>query len=121
MKISAPFTSEQAECLNRYQRSGEMHPFTCGGNRSDKDHLDHEGILVAVESGWICPFCDYTQDWAHDFMVSQHARRTIDERIDAAWKNEVARLRAGLETIRTSVVGTDLYYLVNRILTEKPS
>lgn len=47
-----------------------MHPFTCGsGNRTDSNHLDGQGKLVATESGWICPFCEYTQDWAHSFML----------------------------------------------------
>jgi hypothetical protein len=26
--------------------------------------IDH--CLVATVNGWICPTCDYTQDWAHD-------------------------------------------------------
>lgn len=30
--------------------------------------LDRE--LVATINGWICPTCDYTQDWAHEFMAS---------------------------------------------------
>lgn len=64
------FTPKQVESLNEYQKKGYMHPFTCGsGRRCDKDHLDGEGILVATEDGWICPFCDYTQNWAHGFMM----------------------------------------------------
>ncbi len=55
MKI--PFTIEQIEKLNLHQQSGEFHPYTCGNNS--------EHILVATENGWICPECDYTQDWAH--------------------------------------------------------
>ena len=71
--ITAPFTPEQVEALNFYQTSGVGHPFTCGGNRTDEKHLDGEGILVAEESGWKCPFCDYTQDWAHEFMADKKA------------------------------------------------
>jgi len=53
----------QIDNLNRYQRSGVMHPFTCGN--------DHDGdrTLVATRRGWICCHCDYTQDWAHEFML----------------------------------------------------
>ena len=48
--------------LNAWQRASWIHPFTCGsGNRSDEHHLDGEGVLVATESGWICPYCDYSQ------------------------------------------------------------
>lgn len=55
----APFTAEQAEKLNEYQKSGMFHPYTCG---NDSRHA----VLVATEKGWHCPDCDYTQDWAHD-------------------------------------------------------
>lgn len=67
--IKKPFTKEHIAALNEYQKSGKFHPFTCGGNRTDKNHLDGEGILVATEDGWICPYCDYKQDWAHEFMT----------------------------------------------------
>lgn len=59
------FTQEQVDKLNKYQKSGKFHPYTCGGNRTDEDHLDGEGILVATKYGWICPYCDYKQKWAH--------------------------------------------------------
>jgi hypothetical protein len=68
-KIDAPWTQEEVDALNRYQQERWMHPFTCGsGRRTDKDHLDGEGILLATLDGWICPFCDYRQNWAHEFM-----------------------------------------------------
>jgi hypothetical protein len=70
----APWTTEQVEALNRYQISGRGHPFTCGGNRCDEFHLDGQGVLVATENGWVCRYCDYTQDWAHAWML------TISER-----------------------------------------
>lgn len=59
----APFTQEEIDVLNEHQRNHEFHPYTCGGNRKDAKHLDGEGVLVATEDGWICPFCDYKQDW----------------------------------------------------------
>ena len=69
MMIKAPFTPEQVEALNHWQHSGKIHPFTCGGNRTDELHLDGQGVLVATREGWVCPYCDYKQDWAHDFMA----------------------------------------------------
>jgi hypothetical protein len=70
--IKAPFTPEQVEGLNRWQRAESVHPFTCRtGRRKDALHLDGEGVLVATEQGWRCPFCGYTQDWAHDFMANK--------------------------------------------------
>ena len=63
--MKAPFTQEQVEALNRFQQSGHVHPYTCGsGRRTDADHLDGEGVLVATTEGWKCPYCDYRQDWA---------------------------------------------------------
>lgn len=66
-------TPEQIEKLNRYQRAGSFHPFTCG-NRSDPGHeSDREGILLATPEGWRCPTCDYRQNWAHPFMATEAA------------------------------------------------
>lgn len=60
------FTPDEVAALDAYQHAGVMHEFTCA-NRGDGDHRD-EGVLVPTVRGWICPYCDYTQDWAHDFM-----------------------------------------------------
>lgn len=73
-RIVPPWTDQQVANLNAYQRSGRFHPFTCGGNRTDEKHLDGEGLLIASNNGWHCPYCDYTQTWAHSFMtISQEA------------------------------------------------
>ena len=61
------FTPEEVLSLNDYQAAGVMHPFTCGGGRRT-EHPDGEGILVATTKGWVCPFCDYRQNWAHVWM-----------------------------------------------------
>lgn len=67
-KVVAPFTVEQVNSLNDFQRSGRFHPFTCAiGPRSL--HSDGDGVLVAVRAGWMCPDDGYTQDWAHRFMA----------------------------------------------------
>lgn len=68
--IHAPFSPAEVVALNAYQVAGRMHPFTCA-NRSDSPHREttDRGVLVATEAGWICPDCDYTQDWAHAFMA----------------------------------------------------
>lgn len=74
------FTSEEVAKLWQYQFGPwkspfdnsnlpqRMHPFTCG-NRDDHPVVaGDKGVLVPTVRGWICPFCDYTQDWAHGFM-----------------------------------------------------
>lgn len=72
-QIRAPWTPEQVAALNRFQREGGMHPFTCGG-----EHAPGLPVLVARIDGWHCsdPYgegCDYRQDWAHPFMADPDA------------------------------------------------
>jgi len=63
------FSPEEVFRLNNYQHSGCFHPFTCGSD--DRiNHPDGEGLLVATIYGWICPYCDYRQNWAHPWMKS---------------------------------------------------
>lgn len=57
------FSPDQVLALERYQRSGRFHPFTCE-NRSDGNHRENDvdlGALVPTIRGWICPYCNYTQ------------------------------------------------------------
>lgn len=71
------FSPEQVVKLWEYQFGEpanpleQVHPFTCG-NRADHPMMagDH-GVLVPTTRGWICPICDYTQDWAHGFMMGE--------------------------------------------------
>lgn len=65
------FSPNQVRNLEEFQRARVMHPFTCP-NRSDEAHHG-SGELVATVRGWICQYCDYTQDWAHDFMMNGEA------------------------------------------------
>jgi hypothetical protein len=72
--IKAPFTAIEVQRLNEWQTQTAgmpVHPFTCG-NRGDGNHGDEggdKGVLIATEAGWVCPYCDATQDWAHAAMV----------------------------------------------------
>ena len=59
----APWTPDQVESLNAYQKSGVRHPFTCGAPGCGAD-------LVASVHGWACPQCNlWTQDWCHGWMA----------------------------------------------------
>jgi glutaredoxin len=67
-RISAPFTQEQVRALNLFQDDYKKHhPFCCFGE-AKRDH-PVEARLVATVRGWICPYCDYTQNWAHQHML----------------------------------------------------
>ena len=64
------FTPEQVERMNAHQTEGFTHGFTCK-NRGDGNHGYANGDLgglVATVRGWVCAYCDYSQDWAHDFQ-----------------------------------------------------
>lgn len=70
--VRAPWTPEQVDALNKYQHNRSWHPYTCS-NRGDGNHrmdgLHDLGILIATADGWICPYCEYTQSWAHKFTM----------------------------------------------------
>lgn len=106
--IYAPFSPEQIVALNDYQ-NGPYHPFTCPNDGDEKhtqyefssrhphEHYDQyiekqkqEGVnfpemefkqtaLVAHPEGWKCPCCDYTQNWAHDFMADSKGRKQHED------------------------------------------
>lgn len=67
-RITVPWTQEQVDALNDYQRAGFMHPYTCP-DRGDGRHIQRSdedlGQLLATPSGWICRDCLYRQNWAH--------------------------------------------------------
>lgn len=82
------FTKDEVVRLNEYQAAGLMHPFTCPNHDDDnhKGSIGGEafdafafGTLVATVRGWVCPYCSYTQTWAHKFM----------REFDASKQNEV--------------------------------
>lgn len=56
--VHAPWTMEQVRKLARYQRLSHLHPYTCGWSENHG-----EMNLIPTARGWICPACDYTQDW----------------------------------------------------------
>lgn len=73
-----PFTPDQVAALDKYQREGRFHPFTCE-NRNDGKHRPNDidlGGLIPTVRGWICQYCDYTQDWAHGFMKDNSSEPT---------------------------------------------
>ena len=42
-----------------------MHPYTCPNRHDHPMMAGDNGVLVPTVRGWICPFCDYKQGWAH--------------------------------------------------------
>ena len=60
------WTDQQVESLNGFQTAGQYHPFTCPGNKP-QCHQHRE--LIATNAGWICACGEYTQAWAHGWML----------------------------------------------------
>lgn len=51
-----PWTDEDVANINDFQRSGAMHPFTCGCGPVDGDDFDWpDRVLVAHADGLRCP------------------------------------------------------------------
>lgn len=78
------FTAEEVAHLGKHQTGGQFHPFTCA-NRGDGNHraaYGDLGALVPTVRGWICPFCDYTQDWAHGFMKEEPGALTLAQSLE---------------------------------------
>lgn len=69
-KIRAPFTPEQVIALDHWKNNRLGHPFTCACRDEHPAHNGEKGLLIPTVRGWICQFCDYTQDWAHSFMCA---------------------------------------------------
>lgn len=57
--------------LNRAQWAGWLPAFACPNHSAHPPaSQDVElGIMVATDTGWQCPQCDYRQDWAYRYMA----------------------------------------------------
>jgi hypothetical protein len=65
-KLTAPWTLQQVAELNRSQRGDPFrHEYTCG------NHHEGDRTLIATEAGWVCPSCDYTQDWFRAYVMGR--------------------------------------------------
>jgi hypothetical protein len=69
--LYAPWTAEQVQVLNRFQREAHIHPLTCG-------KCTPHSVLVATIDGWYCPAgCDYRQDWAPKYMTDPRMLKAL--------------------------------------------
>ena len=63
-KITTPWPPGIVAHLTREQQRDDRHPYTCP-NGSDANHRGVRrdlGVLVPTVRGWICQYCDYTQE-----------------------------------------------------------
>ena len=61
VKLEKILTSDpqSVEARNQLQKSGKVHPYTCGNDECRKK--TNQAPLRAIEGGWICDYCGYTQ------------------------------------------------------------
>lgn len=70
--IEVPWDTETVVALNKSQNSPNLHPFTCPNRSNNHGWIGMDnGTLFATKTGWICAFCDYTQDWAYTIMAEE--------------------------------------------------
>lgn len=50
---------KSVEARNALQNSGRVHPYTCGNTECRS--TTNQAPLRAVEEGWVCDYCGYTQ------------------------------------------------------------
>lgn len=95
------FTPDEVASLNGYQNWGRMHPFTCGGGGGPCSGTS----LIATAAGWRCPACDYTQDWAHNWMKDWGWKKLdIAEPLAPSIEDQIAYLLAnGWEKISPTI------------------
>lgn len=77
-EISSPWSKTEVDYLNFEQNGGRYHPYTCRKNTKKCKNL------IATENGWICPYCNYTQNWAsiNDARYIQFLQNERDKKID---------------------------------------
>lgn len=113
--LKAPWTPAQTRQLNAWQRADCVHPFTCaarGDGRHGELHGDM-GTLVASPLGWICPWCDGTQDWAHDYMADAEALQHLKDGLALLHKQVIGRKHPEPQTGATLTV--EVYGIPGRV------
>jgi hypothetical protein len=84
-EIVSPFSDSQVQALNEWQSITGIaptgHPFTCRNQRDQAHQVAGllESVLIATPCGWVCPCCDYTQDWAFAGMAEPKLPHWVTE------------------------------------------
>lgn len=63
------WTEEQVDNLNRYQKVGFFHEYTC------RDDHDGARAMVATKHGLVCPSCGYRQTRVGTFQLEFTAEK----------------------------------------------
>jgi len=58
MNDTTPWSDEKVTRLNKHQKDGRFHPYTCPGNYKV---CENQRELVATTNGWVCQCGKYKQ------------------------------------------------------------
>jgi len=83
--VKVPWTDDQVESLNAYQKCRHWHPYTCGTDGChDKGGRPGATVLRATREGWVCDVCGkWHQDWAHGWTANWEWRDILKKMIKA--------------------------------------
>ena len=69
---------DEVDKINTQQRSWKVHPYTCGGSGSipeckrakrEGDEYESDGVLIATQTGWVCPCGKERQDYVGSILL----------------------------------------------------
>ena len=64
--------------LNAHQNNGKYHPLTCCSYNGCDRKANNWGILIAKESGWVCPCGKYTQEFGEEIEMIERVKDIPD-------------------------------------------
>ena len=76
--IPAWMFGSSVEARNALQQSGRVHPYTCGNDECR--HKTNQAPLLAVEGGWLCEHCGYTQKLSRELETGDTLARFQKDR-----------------------------------------
>jgi len=72
VKLHKFLEQDEVDKINAQQRSWKVHPYTCGGSgtipeckraKREGDEYESDGVLIATQTGWVCPCGKERQDY----------------------------------------------------------
>lgn len=106
--IKAPFTPEQVEALNNWQKAGIYHPYICGNEQCCQD-------LIATEQGWTCPCCDYKQNWAHNVAVKSSTQEETNIKEEREIYFRALKFVLAISRLNASVINPNWHKMFEQV------
>lgn len=78
VKLQKFLDLEEVNKINTQQRAWKVHPYTCGGSgtipeckraKREGDEYESDGVLIATQTGWVCPCGKERQDYVGSILL----------------------------------------------------